>query len=132
MCSCFLFKNGIFCNNDIFTLLFEFGFIIMILYYNLFFNRPFGQITLERPRSVNLILDSFLTNKITKDELLKHLKSTIVEIKESKCIICKEIKETIRICNFKDHCYCLDDFCMWYKDNDNNCLLCKKKFKLPS
>jgi len=78
------------------------------------------------------ILELFLTDKITEEEILKHLNNIIIEVKEDLCIICKEVKKVIRICDFENHCYCLYDFCKWYKDNNNYCLLCKKEFKLPS
>ena len=91
-------------------------------------NRPKKEIHIRKPS----ILDLFLIDKVTEDELLKYLSNIIVEVKEDECVICKEVKKVIRICDFENHCYCLYDFCMWYKDNKRSCICCMKEFKLSS
>jgi len=95
-------------------------------------------ISINIPKSVKYtdyifltIFDSFLINKITEENLLKHLNNIITEIKEDKCVICKETKKVIRICKYKDHCYCPYCFCSWYKNHEKKCLLCPKEFEFP-
>ena len=73
-----------------------------------------------------LIFDLLLTNKITKEKLLKYLNSIITELKEDKCLICKEIKKVIRICDFEDHCYCIDCFVNGLKNMKKYAFFVKK------
>ena len=63
---------------------------------------------------------------------IKGCNTKTIEIKEDLCIICKEVKKVIRICDFEDHCYCPYCFCNWYKDHEKKCLLCPKAFEIPS
>ena len=80
---------------------------------------------------IKTIFDLLLENKNNIEQLKKYMNN--IEKYNKDCLICRNNENTVinlRCCDKYDHCYCVECFCEWYKNNGNFCVACMTQFDL--